>query len=446
MANDNDYQLEEMENSAVNKSAMAKRAAMGAGLLAAGAATAYGAEQLMGDDGNNVVAEGTQQPDLTSGAAAGAVGEGVAEQPQSQPEPQTVHTEENVHVYHHYVEDPKPNPQPNPQPDHKPEMEYEETTHYYDDKGNLVNGIDMGTYAGKQFAIVDNDGDGHGDVMWYDVNGDGKVSQDEFADVSGSNFVIGSHGGAHHDVNINTGEEIANMHDKGGHIDDLKPEIEYKETTYYYDDEGNLVKGMDMGTYDGKLFAIVDHDGDRHGDAMWYDKNGDGDVSDDEFYDISGSNLTIGTHGGRQLYVNANTGEKIDYVPTPDYNPHGDSLADIHNDFDDEKSGEEYRDDLAQNNQDYRNHEDVHQYDEYHAGVETDEPLVAEEDSIDGNYDVESHEEDTLYAENYTLEDDNTEDYALNEEDNIESSDDSDMAYNDDVDENVDDADQYDIV
>jgi len=234
MANDNDYQLEEMENSAVNKSAMAKRAAMGAGLLAAGAATAYGAEQLMGDDGNNVVAEGTQQPDLTSGAAAGAVGEGVAEQPQSQPEPQTVHTEENVHVYHHYVEDPKPNPQPNPQPDHKPEMEYEETTHYYDDKGNLVKGIDMGTYAGKQFAIVDNDGDGHGDVMWYDVNGDGKVSQDEFADVSGSNFVIGSHGGAHHDVNINTGEEIANMHDKGGHIDDLKPEIEYKETTYYY--------------------------------------------------------------------------------------------------------------------------------------------------------------------------------------------------------------------
>ena len=173
MANDNDYQLEEMENSAVNKSAMAKRAAMGAGLLAAGAATAYGAEQLMGDDGNNVVAEGTQQPDLTSGAAAGAVGEGVAEQPQSQPEPQTVHTEENVHVYHHYVEDPKPNPQPNPQPDHKPEMEYEETTHYYDDKGNLVKGIDMGTYAGKQFAIVDNDGDGHGDVMWYDVNGNG---------------------------------------------------------------------------------------------------------------------------------------------------------------------------------------------------------------------------------------------------------------------------------
>ena len=94
--------------------------------------------------------------------------------------------------------------------------------------------------------------------------------------------------------------------------------------------------------------------------------------------------------------------------------------------------------------------------------------LVAEEDGIDGNYDVESHEEDTLYAENYTLEDNNTEDYALNEEDNIESSDDSDIAYidddysaegsadddmaynddiqNDDVDENVDDADQYDIV
>ena len=339
MANDSDYQLEEMENSAVNKSAMAKRIAAGAGLLAAGAGTAYGAEQLMGDDGNNVVAESTQQPDLTSGAAAGTVGEGVTEQPQSQPEPQTVHTEQDVHVYHHYVDDTQPNPQPNPQP----KMEYEETIHYYDDEGNLVRAMDMGTYAGKQFAIQDGDGDGHGDFLWYDVNGDGKVDENEVTNISGSNY-------------------------------------------------------------------------------------------------------TIGTHGGTQHYVNINTGEEIDYVPTPEHNPHGDSLADIHNDFDDEKSGEEYRDDLAQNNQDYRNHEDVHQYDEYHAGVETDEPLVAEEDGIDGNYDVESHEEDTLYAENYTLEDDNTEDYALNEEDNIESSDDSDMAYNDDVDENVDDADHYDIV
>ena len=367
MANDSDYQLEEMENSAVNKSTMAKRIAAGAGLLAAGAGTAYGAEQLMGDDGNgnNVATEHVQQPDLTSGAAAGTVGEGVTEQPQNQPEPQTVHTEQDVHVYHHYVDDTQPNHKPDPKPDTKPDHPKPDT--------------------------------------------------------------------------------------KPDPEPDSKPEIEYEETTYYYDDEGNLVKGLDMGTYAGKQFAIVDHDGDRHGDVMWYDKNGDGKVSDNELYDVSGGNYTIGTHGGTQHYVNINTGEEIDYVPTPEHNPHGDSLADIHNDFDDEKSGEEYHDDLAENNQDYRNHEDVHQYDEYHAGVETDEPLVAEEDSIDGNYDVESHEEDTLYAENYTLEDDNTEDYALNEEDNIESSDDSDMAYNDDiqnddVDENIDDADQYDIV
>lgn len=355
MVDNNDYQLEEMENSAVNKSAMAKRAAMGAGLLAAGAATAYGAEQLMDDDGNNVVTEATQQPDLTSGAAAGAVGEGMTEQPQSQPEPQTVHTEQDVHVYHHYVEDTQPDPQP--------EMEFESTTHLYDDEGNLVGTMDEGTYAGKQFAVVDNDGDGHGDVLWYDENGDGKISQNELADVSGSNYAMGTHGGAHHDVNINTGEEIAYMHEEGEHIDDL---------------------------------------------------------------------------------------------------------ADIHNDFDDEKSGEEYHDDLAENNQDYRNHEDVHQYDEYKAGVENDNTLVSEEDGLDGNYDIESQEKDTLYADDDTLGEENTEEYALNEEDNTEGSDDSDMAYNDDdysaeesadddmaynddiqnddVDENVDDTDQYDIV
>jgi len=358
--NNNDYQLEEMENSAVNKSAMAKRAAAGAGLLAAGAATAYGAEHLMGGEDEPVVEPTTtEQPDLASGAAAGAVEEGVAEQPQAQPEPQTVHTEEDVHVYHHYVKDQEPQPEP------EPEMKFESSTHLYDDEGNLVGTMDAGTYAGKDFLILDEDADGHGDVLWYDENGDGKIQQNELADVSGSGYAMGSRGGEHRDINIETGEVL------------------------------------------------------------------------DE-----------------QIAHN-----------------HVDPLEDIDNDFyAQEKSGEEYRDDLAQNNPDYNpNGENV---DQYRAGGESasEEPVLEEEPMLEedhheafGDYNVA--EDDTLLEE-----EDSTEEYALSEEEpsddttsedmayedgdeienDIDDTAEEDLAYNDedssDVDDNIDDTDQYDIV
>lgn len=362
MAENNDYQLEEMENSAVSKSAMAKRMAAGAGLLAAGAATAYGAEQLVGDDGNNVATDHVQQPDLSSGAAAGAVGEGVAEQTQSkpEPEPQVVRTEERVDMYVH----------PDPQPAPEPEMEFDSTTHLYDDDGNLVGTVDGGSYAGKDFAILDHDADGHGDVLWYDENGDGKITQNELSDISDANYAMGSHGGTHHDINVNTGEEVYLAH-------------------------------------------------------------------------------------------------------TPVDDPYGDSIADIHNDYD-EKSGEEYSEDLAQNNPDYRNHEDTHQYDQYHAGTEVEEGLTGIQPNHGLEYgpEIEDYSDDAqdnaLYADADTLDDDNTDEYALNDDDNLETSDDSDLAYNDDdysaddsadedmaynddvqnddVDDNIDDTAQYDIV
>jgi len=372
--NNNDYQLEEMENSAVNKSAMAKRAAAGAGLLAAGAATAYGAEHLMGGEDEPVVEPTTtEQPDLASGAAAGAVEEGVAEQPQAQPEPQTVHTEEDVHVYHHYVKDQEPQPEP------EPEMKFESSTHLYDDEGNLVGTMDAGTYAGRGFAILDNDADGHGDVLWYDENGDGEIQRDELADVSGSGYAMGSRGGEHRDINIETGEVL------------------------------------------------------------------------DE-----------------QIAHN-----------------HVDPLEDIDNDFyAQEKSGEEYKDDLAQNNPDYNpNGENV---DQYRAGGEStsEEPVLEEEPMLEEqHYADDYHEgfgdeeytdptEEPLLAEDDTVleEEDSTEEYALSEEEpsddttsedmayedgdeienDIDDTTEEDLAYNDedssDVDDNIDDTDQYDIV
>lgn len=340
MADYNDYQLEEMEKSAVNKSTMAKRAIAGAGLLAAGAATAYGAEQLM-DDGHNVATEPVQQSDLASGAAAGAVGEGVTEQPQSQPEPQTVHTEETVHVEVH----------PAPQPEQEPEMQFETTTHMYDNEGNLVGSVDEGTYDGHHFAVVDQDGDGRADVLWYDENGDGKISQNELADVSDSGYVMGSHGGAHLDYNVDEDRYMADAHEVGGHTDG-------------------------------------------------------GDVAD------------------------------ID--------------NDYREDLQNEKSGEVYRDDLAQNNPDYNPKGDV---DSYRAGTDED-TLVAKEDAFDGESHGEEYalndEDSSEYVDGlpYPIDDNRhglTDDYT---DDDFHE----DLAYNEDVpnddiqNDDVDDSAQYDLV
>lgn len=305
MAKYDDYQLEEMENSAVEKSVIAKRVAAGAGLLGVGAVSAYGAEHVVnGDTEQSEVSELTED-DMQAGAEAGATDGSTETSDQSHVE---THNVEEVHVYHHDV----------PEPTDEPEIEIDTTTHLYDNEGNLVGSIDSGTFDGKDFAILDTDADGDGDILMYDANENGKIDDNEMADISDSNYIMGQ-GEDHHDINIVTGEEIADAHDDPGFL-------------------------------------------------------------------------------SNDIYIN----EK-------------DELADITNDFSDEKSGEEYGNDLAENNSDYQNDSDI---DHYSAGVDHHDELAYN--------DEEGHAQD--YEFNSEAVSDNDSDYFENHDDSAEE----DLAYDSD--------------
>lgn len=163
------YQIEDLENEACKKSNMAKRVVAGAGLAAAGAGAAFAATEL--------VDESTPAPDLTAEDLLNTVTDGVSESDMpEQPEDaaQPVKNEE-VHVYHHVVEEKPAEPATG--------VEYSDTTTFVDEYGNKVASVDQGTVDGEKFALYDNDGDGVADYFAYDANGDKVFQQNEIVNV-----------------------------------------------------------------------------------------------------------------------------------------------------------------------------------------------------------------------------------------------------------------------
>lgn len=239
----NDYELEEMENSAVKKSENWKKgAAVGAAVLGAGGAVAYGATRVADASSDDIDSE-----DLLSGAQAGAV----EEENLSQTTTSTVehNTHETIHVIHHVAPE---------TPDDTPDVTLNESAVLYDEEGNPVAQFDAGTVEGHDFVVVDQDLDGIGDTIGIDINDNGTLESNEIHDISRA--------------------------------------------------------GWEMGQSDNKTAYIIDHQGE-------VDKAGDIDIAHRD-----------------------------------------DDIDDIRNDFHDERTGDEYRDDLAENNPDYRNHEEVDHY------------------------------------------------------------------------------------
>lgn len=255
MANQDDYTLEELENSAVKKSTMAKRAVLGVGLLGAGAATAYGANRMASHDDTDTDDKVTEE-ELSAAAKAGAVENNTAtahttaqttQATQAAPEPETI----NVH---HYVHQAEPE-----QPTAEDDVSFDTTTHFVDENGNVVATVDSGTLGGKAFQVVDLDGDGYGDVLGYDANGDGKLQENELTELDGKTYQMG-HGEHHRDLSMETGEPVENVH--GGvqndpnDIADIRNDFqEEKSGEEYHDDLAELAK--EAGDYDNR--AEVGH-------------------------------------------------------------------------------------------------------------------------------------------------------------------------------------------
>ena len=132
-----------------------------------------------------------------------------------------------------------------------------------------------------------------------------------------------------------------------------EPEVSFDKTTHYYDEDNNLIATSEEGTIDGKDFSLIDLDADNKADILAYDENGNG------IYD---SNEIITLDGNNQIAMgNKATQHEVVFLDEPDPEPitpiYDIDDGTIHNDFEDEKSGEDYSHDYADNNEDYNNGE-----------------------------------------------------------------------------------------
>ena len=176
-----DYQLEELENAAVNKSNNAKRIAAAAGLLATGGAVGYAATHIPTGEVEEPVETLTEE-DLETVADTGA---NQVQEPEVKPQPQ-----------HNPAPEPTPEPEPTP---NDVDVSFDKTTHYYDENNNLIMTTEEGTINGHQFKLADVDGDMRADILAYDADGNGVINENEVIELSGNDQIAMGHATAQHD-------------------------------------------------------------------------------------------------------------------------------------------------------------------------------------------------------------------------------------------------------
>lgn len=135
-----------------------------------------------------------------------------------------------------------------------------------------------------------------------------------------------------------------------------KSSVTWDETTNYYvgDDK---VASVEEGTVDGHKFALMDIDGDGHADLLAVDVDNNGQFDDNEVVTYTEEDhVHMGHQTARVTEQHYNSVDDI----TPNYEgqnyvaqnqTHQEDV--IHNNFEDEKTGESYHGDYAENNPDY---------------------------------------------------------------------------------------------
>ncbi len=206
-----------------------------------------------------------------------------------------------------------------------------------------------------------------------------------------------------------------------------EPAVTWDEKTVVYDENGNVMGSAESGTVNGKDFALVDVDGDDHADYLAIDMDENHRFDDNEIvrYDVS-DHMHMGHETAHTKEIHYQATEPSD---DPDYIAQNDDPdPGIHNNFEDEKTGEEYHNDFAENNPDYNPKADVNDYgsgnylaedDTYHEDDSYGESMnqyddMAEAGSYDGSdeymahadMDVQDDREEYLAQDDMDLQDD----------------------------------------
>lgn len=286
-----DYQLEELENAAVNKSNNAKRIAAAAGLLATGGAAGYAATNIPTGSAEEPIEPLTEE-DLESVADTGA---NQVQEPEVKPQP--VQPQPATPV------------QPTPPAQDEVDVSFDKTTHYYDENNNLVMTTEEGTVNGQQFKLVDVDGDMRADILAYDADGNGVINEDEIVELSGKDQIAMGHATAQHDdqfIAIHEPEpepyiEPYDINDEKDYADNtIHNDFEDEKTgeTYSHDYAENNedynngeVEHYSAETSDDSDYAYED-EGKEESDYEYNDL-AENDTTDDTFDDLGSDSLDI---------------------------------------------------------------------------------------------------------------------------------------------------------
>lgn len=224
--------------------------------------------------------------------------------------------------------------------------------------------------------------------------------------------------------------------------------ITWDNTTDYYVD-GEKQGSIEEGTIDGHKFALVDTTGDNHANYLAIDMNDNGQFEDDEIIAYTPEDHVHMGHdtahttekhyesnGEEEVYYSEGShGQNINDIAE---NNNGKSDDMIHNNFEDEKTGEEYSGDYAENNPDYNPDADV-DYSEHN------DNYLAENDKYDDD------ENDMEYTAGLNIDDqddeklgydieveNNDNELAYGSVDDVVEDDGNDMAYEEPADEEPD--------
>lgn len=188
------------------------------------------------------------------------------------------------------------------------------------------------------------------------------------------------------------------------HIDE--PEVVWEDTTNYYIGD-QKVMSVEEGTVDGQNFMLVDADGDGHADILAIDANNNHEYDEDEIIGLTpGDNVHMGHETAHTTDNHYDPWMPGDSSHEEQYAYHDESEYQIHNNFEDEKTGESYSDDFAEGNPDYNPHADMgygnhdeyladnHGYDEgdhYHAGLH-DHEIDGHDDYLADTHGYDEHD------------------------------------------------------
>ena len=188
-------------------------------------------------------------------------------------------------------------------------------------------------------------------------------------------------------------------------------QVTWDEKTVVYDEDGNVVGSVESGTIQGHNFALFDVDGDNHADYLAIDADGNGQFDDNEIvkYDVS-DHVHMGHETAHTKEIHNNNHYMVE-DGGEDIARNDDDSEIIHNNFEDEKTGESYNGDYAENNRDYNPNADMDSYG-------NSDNYLAENDRYDGYDDSYSANVDEQYlAENDDEESEPYEDFAYEEDD-----------------------------